>query len=306
MDGLSEKAILKWCLYNLREAIKGARVQWFFDFIMTATKVAIVTGGAAGIGFALTKHLVGRGYRVVIADIDEERGVQAQQEIGNETLFIQCDVADWDSQASLFKKAFEWGDGRIDLFAANAGVAEKQSIYELPNDPEPAKPSLKLLEVNLVAIFYGLRLYRHYARISGTGGKMIVTSSSAGLYPFPIAPMYAAAKHGIVGHVRGAATKLLRDENVTLNTICPGPVDTSIDSGMDTVIPRDKFTQLSVICAAYDKLIDENITGQAVECSNTAFYLRPAIEYADDCARFLNEDMLDVEKFERFYDRPKI
>ncbi|GME37610.1 related to 15-hydroxyprostaglandin dehydrogenase (NAD(+)) [Neofusicoccum parvum] len=253
---------------------------------MTAMKVAIVTGGAAGIGFALTKHL-------------------AQREIGNNTLFIQCDVADWDSQAALFKKAFGWGGGRIDLFAANAGVAEKQSIYELPDGPEPAKPNLKLLEVNLVAVFYGLRLYRHYARISGAGGKMIVTSSSAGLYPFPIAPMYATAKHDIVGLVRGAATKLLRDENVTLNTICPGPVDTGIAPGIDTVIPRDKLTQLSVIRAAYDKLIDENITGQAVECSNTTFYLRPAIEYADDCARSLSEVMLDQEKFDKFYDHFK-
>ncbi|EOD43914.1 putative 15-hydroxyprostaglandin dehydrogenase protein [Neofusicoccum parvum UCRNP2] len=272
---------------------------------MAAIKVAIVTGGAAGIGFALTKHLVGRGYRVVIADIDGERGAQAQREIGNDALFVQCDVADWDSQAALFKRAFEWGGSRIDLFAANAGVAEKQSIYELPDGPEPAKPNLKLLDVNLVAVFYGLRLYRHYARVSGAGGKMIVTSSSAGLYPFPIAPMYAAAKHGIVGLVRGAATKLLRDENVALNAICPGPVDTGIDPGMDAVIPRDKFTPLSVICAAYDKLIDENITGQAVECSNTTFYLRPAIDYADDCSRFLNEEILDEDKFDKFYDRPK-
>ncbi|KAL1615743.1 hypothetical protein SLS56_011713 [Neofusicoccum ribis] len=126
--------------------------------------------------------------------------------------------------------------------------------------------------------------------------------------------MYATTKHGIVGLVRGAATKLLRDENVTLNTICPGPVDTGIAVENHvylsrvksyTVIPRDKLTQLSVICAAYDKPIDENITGQAVECSNTTFYLRPAIEYADDCARSLSEVMLDKEKFDKFYNHLK-
>jgi NAD(P)-dependent dehydrogenase (short-subunit alcohol dehydrogenase family) len=161
-------------------------------------KTALVTGGGAGIGYALTQHLLKRGYRVAIVDIDGDRTSAAQKTLGDDVLGLQCDVSSWESSAAAFKKVFEWA-GAIDFFAANAGVAEKESLYALPDDEEPQKPNLATIEVDLLGVFYGLKLYRHYVRKSETrrGGKVVITSSMAGNYPMFVAPIYCAAKHGV-------------------------------------------------------------------------------------------------------------
>lgn len=161
-------------------------------------KTALVTGGGAGIGYALTQHLLKKGYRVAIIDIDGDRASAAQNTLGDDVLGLRCDVSSWESSAAAFKKVFEWA-GAIDFFAANAGVAEKESLYALPDDDEPQKPNLATIDVDLLGVFYGLKLYRHYVRKSktGRGGKVVITSSMAGNYPMFVAPIYCAAKHGV-------------------------------------------------------------------------------------------------------------
>ncbi|KAH9204668.1 hypothetical protein DL95DRAFT_230819, partial [Leptodontidium sp. 2 PMI_412] len=255
--------------------------------------VAIVTGAAGGIGTQITKHLLQCNYRVVLADIDTTKGPLLQKELGSNTLFVECNVSDWDSQASMFKQAFEWGGGRIDFLAANAGVPDKESFFRLPapsEELEPTKPIMASYGVNFFGTIYGLRLLRHYARKSSIqeGGKMVVTASAAGLYPMYLSPIYAAAKHGIVGLVRSAAPKLWRDEHVTINTVCPGPIDTGI-ADFSHIIPTGYYTKMSVVIDAYDKFIKEDVTGQVAECSNECFYLRDHPEFSNDVARFLVE-----------------
>lgn len=99
---------------------------------MATTKTtAIVTGGAGGIGSAFAKRLLERGYRVVLADKNKELGTKVQAQLGADSLFLNCDVSSWESQAEMFKKASEWG-GRIDLFIANAGIEEQEHFYHLP------------------------------------------------------------------------------------------------------------------------------------------------------------------------------
>ncbi len=166
---------------------------------MSGQKIAIVTGGAAGIGRALTHHLLSLKYRVVIADIDGAKCKTVASELGNDVLAVQCDVSSWESNAAMFKQAFEWGGGRVDFFAANAGVAEMESLYSLPDDPEPRRPNLSTVEVDLFSTFFGLKLFRHYLRKSGhgEGGKVVCTASMAGIYPMFVAPIYGAAKHGV-------------------------------------------------------------------------------------------------------------
>jgi 15-hydroxyprostaglandin dehydrogenase (NAD) len=163
---------------------------------MAQRKVAIITGAASGIGLALARHLLSRGYRVVIADINEERGKSIQEELGPSTHFICCDVSNWESSAAMFKSAYEWG-GRIDFFAANAGISEREPFYTLPE--ELREPDLGTMEVDFNSVAYGLRLFRHYVRegATGEGGKMVVSSSMAGFYPMYLAPMYGAAKHAV-------------------------------------------------------------------------------------------------------------
>lgn len=167
---------------------------------MANRPTAIVTGAGGGIGVAYTKRLLERGYRVVLADINSERGTELQKELGADTLYIHCDVSDWSSQVAMFKAAHEWASS-IDVFIANAGVEEQEPFYGLPTDgEEPAMPDMSVLNINLNSVVYGLRLFRYYRRKTATDGavgKMIATNSMAGLYEFPAAPIYSAAKHAV-------------------------------------------------------------------------------------------------------------
>ncbi|EXJ76396.1 15-hydroxyprostaglandin dehydrogenase (NAD) [Cladophialophora psammophila CBS 110553] len=90
--------------------------------------VAIVTGAASGIGLAVSKHLLTRGFRVVMGDVNEAEGRRLQGELGPATLFVHVDVSRYDDQLRLFSTAVEWG-GRLDFLAANAGIDDRQSLY---------------------------------------------------------------------------------------------------------------------------------------------------------------------------------
>lgn len=158
-----------------------------------------MTGAGGGIGKALSKRLLERDYRVVLADINTTAGQKAQKEFGDNTIFVKTDVANYESTAAMFMQAFEWG-GRIDFFAANAGIEESESIYVLPPaSKEPPKPNLEIIDVDCLSVIYGLRLFRWYVRKSNTGegGRMVVTASQAALYPMYVAPLYCAAKSAV-------------------------------------------------------------------------------------------------------------
>lgn len=147
--------------------------------------VGIVTGGASGIGLALTKHLVANGYKVVIADTNSQAGEALVAELGPNAHFQQTDVSKYSDQAALFKKAFVWGGNRLDFLAANAGVDDRQNLYDpvidVDANGDPVPLDLTTIEVDLVAVIQGIWLFRHYARQnSKPGGKIVITSSMAG------------------------------------------------------------------------------------------------------------------------------
>jgi 15-hydroxyprostaglandin dehydrogenase (NAD) len=163
-------------------------------------KVAIITGAASGIGLALTRDLVSKGWNVAIGDINLQAGEELAAELGPTVCFQQTNVSDWEQLAALFKKAWTtWG--RIDFHAANAGIDDKESLYgptSLSDDGEPSRPNLTTVYVDLFSVFYGIRLAIHYFRKNAVkGGKIVVTSSTAGLYPAAPIPQYTACKHAV-------------------------------------------------------------------------------------------------------------
>ncbi|KAJ4345201.1 uncharacterized protein N0V89_011330 [Didymosphaeria variabile] len=263
---------------------------------MAATKTAIVTGAASGIGKAFAARLIERGYRVVLADINDENGEKVEKELGKNSIFQHCDVSNWESQVALFRKAYSWA-GHIDLFIANAGIEEQESFWQLPEhvtEEEVAKPNTKVVDVNLYSVLYGLKLFRHYTRLDKTPGqesRMVVTASLAGFYPFPAAPVYSVAKSGLVGLARSTGLKLERDESILISVIAPGPVDTPISEITKKYVPAEHFTPMDLMVKALDKVVDERLGGQVLECSNANMYIREPLAFSDDNTKFLIGDM---------------
>jgi len=148
--------------------------------------VGIVTGASSGIGLAVTEHLLSRGYRVVMADVNATEGEKLSAKLGKNALFLKTDVTVYAEQAKLFREAFVWGGNRLDFLAANAGIDDRQSLYEV-NVPEnedgtPKELNLKTIRVDLDAVFQGIWLFKHYVRKNAIpGGKVMITSSAAGL-----------------------------------------------------------------------------------------------------------------------------
>lgn len=146
-------------------------------------KVAVITGAASGIGLALTRDLVSKGWKVAMGDINQQAGSALAAELHPAVLFRQTDVSDWDQLAALFAAAWAtWG--RIDFHAANAGIDDRESLYgptSRDGSDEPAKPDVSTVGVDLVSVIYGVRLAVHYFRKNEVpGGKIVVTGSSAG------------------------------------------------------------------------------------------------------------------------------
>ena len=197
--------------------------------------VALVTGGGSGIGLAVAEHLINQhGYKVAIIDIDSQRASEESSRLGSQNcLGITADVTDYDEQSRAFVQAFEWGGNRLDVFFANAGIGDQDSLYKdfaidtQSNLPKPL--NLRTIEVNLNAVIQGIHLARHFftEKNNKKGGRIVATSSVVGLYPNYCLPLYAASKHGIVGLVRSLAPVYLKD-NITINSLNPTLIDTNL------------------------------------------------------------------------------
>lgn len=123
----------------------------------------IVTGGASGIGLAMTRYYASQGYNVSVLDINEKTGPGIVAQVAADhpqasLRFKKCDVSSWEDQAATFKQIFE-ECGRIDVVMANAGISEQgqSSIMQVEEDA-PAKPATKSLDVNFMGVIYCMSL----------------------------------------------------------------------------------------------------------------------------------------------------
>jgi len=241
--------------------------------------VALITGGANGIGFAVAEHLILRhGYRVSIIDVNAESGKAAATQLnaaGDNCLFLRVDVTDYRGQAEAFQKTFEWGGNRLDLFFANAGIGDSDSVYkdlfDLDEKTGLPKPlNLKVLDVNLNAVLNGVNLARHFLTVKNSdpskGGKIWVTSSCVGLYPNHCIPLYTASKHALIGFVRSTAP-VLAGLNISINAILPTLIETNLmPEAIRPLWDRSELTPMSTALKAVDAFMeDDKLTGQTVE-----------------------------------------
>lgn len=223
-----------------------------------APPVAIVTGACSGIGLALTKHLLSLDWAVGMLDINPP-----PEDLGSNTLFVKTNIVSWTDQATAFQKIYTWHN-RLDFAALNAGIDDRDDIFNsLSPDQPPRQPNLLCFEVNLNGTYYGVKLAAHYMSLpssgsgkSKAGGKIVVTSSAAGLNPIPVAPQYGASKHALVGLVRSLAPDAAA-QNIRINALCPALVATNLaPPGLLDSFKAEQFTPMATMLRAFDELAE--------------------------------------------------
>ncbi|WP_369243749.1 SDR family NAD(P)-dependent oxidoreductase [Streptomyces sp. R41] len=182
-------------------------------------KVAIVTGGAGGLGRATAMALAQAGARVVVADLDARGGREVADMVGGH--FRACDVSDLDANRALVDFTQEQYGG-VDIAFLNAGVATGCGVGE---DFDPARYR-RAMGANLDGVVFGTHAVLPALRARG-GGAIVATASLAGLAAVPFDPLYAANKHAVVGLARSLGPALAPD-NVRFNAVCPGFAESRI------------------------------------------------------------------------------
>jgi 3-hydroxybutyrate dehydrogenase len=182
-------------------------------------KCAVVTGAANGIGLAVAQALSAQGARVLVADIDEQKGQAAALSLQG-ALFQRADMASREDCRALIARAQkEWG--RLDILVNNAGLQHVSPVEEFPEDRWE-----HMLRVMLIGPFlltkYALPLM--YAR---GWGRIINMSSLHGLVASPYKSAYISAKHGLMGLTKTVALESA-DKGVTVNAVCPAYVRTPL------------------------------------------------------------------------------
>jgi NAD(P)-dependent dehydrogenase (short-subunit alcohol dehydrogenase family) len=194
-----------------------------------SNKVALVTGGASGIGAAASRLLAGSGAQVAVVDLDEVRAKAVADEVGG--LAVPGDVSAPDAMNTIVAEV-EQRLGRLDVVLLNAGInAGQRGVEDL--DLERYR---QIMAVNVDHVVFGLNAVVPALRRAG-GGTVVATASLAGLVPAPGDSIYTLTKHAVVGYVRAAAP-LLADEGIRVNAVCPGFADTPLIAAA-----RDRFTE---------------------------------------------------------------
>ncbi|WP_374285864.1 glucose 1-dehydrogenase [Lactococcus sp.] len=226
-------------------------------------KVAVITGGASGIGRAVAERFIKEGAKVVIADINEERLAETAKEIretGGTIETIRTDVRSEEDNKQMIKFAIE-KFGQLDILFCNAGIIDGfRTVGNMTNEIWD-----RTFDINVKGPMMQMREAINFYLENG-GGNIIVTASAAGIGGARSGAGYTASKHAVIGLAQNAAYTYA-DRNIRVNVIAPGGVESNImetsanidqegskifQKGM-VVMPRlgkpDEFSEVAVFLA---------------------------------------------------------
>jgi NAD(P)-dependent dehydrogenase (short-subunit alcohol dehydrogenase family) len=239
-------------------------------------RVAVVTGAASGIGEATARRFVDEGARVVVADVQTERGSAVAASLGDAARFVDCDVTSEDAVAGAIALAVDtWG--RLDVMFNNAGVVGAIG----PIAETDTTSWLKTIDILVHSVFYGCK---HAAKVMVPqgSGSIISTSSAAGVLGGLGPHAYTTAKTAVIGLTKSVASEL-GASGVRCNAIAPGTIPTPLTAVVTTGDPDDLDAVAESTRARYGR------AGEALDIANAALYL------ASDESAFVNGHTLVVD-----------
>jgi len=188
-------------------------------------KVAVVTGGCSGIGLATVQRFVEEGAKVVIGDIDEQRGHELVGQLGGTDLatYVQVDVTDKEQVDALFQTAKDTY-GSVDIAFNNAGISPPEDDSILDTDLEAWR---RVQEVNLTSVFLCCKAALPHMLEQGRGSIINTASFVAVMGAATSQISYSASKGGVLSMSRELGVQFAR-QGVRVNALCPGPVNTPL------------------------------------------------------------------------------
>ncbi len=182
-------------------------------------KIAVITGGASGLGEGMAQLFSDEGATVVVADIQEGPGKALAEKLGGS--FVQCDVTDPASVEAMIQTAVDQ-HGRIDILVNNAGIEGDQAVT--------ADSSLdnwrRVMSINIDGVYYGMK-YALPVMVAQKGGVILNTASTVGLNAMGSLPAYSASKAGVIHLSKSVAIENAM-HNIRCNAVCPSVVLTPL------------------------------------------------------------------------------
>jgi 3-oxoacyl-[acyl-carrier protein] reductase len=242
-------------------------------------KVAVITGGAQGIGRAIALGMAREGAKVIVADLQAEKANSVADELkmlGSEALGVGVNVADQSSVKQLAETTFD-GFGRIDILINDAGIYLKSSVVDMSESDWD-----RTLDINLGGNFLCCRAFVPAMRAQKSG-RIISIASGIGHYGMKQFSHYAASKAAIIGFVKSLARELGPD-GITVNAICPGSANTAMPRGHRTeeeVMQRLHSTPLPHV------LEPEDIAGPVLFLTSDAAAYITGQSYNINCGTYM-------------------
>ena len=235
-----------------------------------AGKVAVITGGASGIGEATARLMAAEGARLLIGDINEEAGRAVAESLGSACLFEPCDVSRRADIERLVNRAME-AYGRIDILFNNAGIGCYGNAAEIT--PESWE---RTIAIDLHAVYYACHAAIPHMK---PGGCIVNTASISGLGGDYRMAAYNAAKGAVINFTRAMAVDHGKD-GIRVNALCPGLIITPLTAGLEA-IPGLSDAWAGAIPMGRAGTPEEMATVVAFLASDDASYVTGTIMVAD-------------------------
>ncbi|MEY8119513.1 SDR family NAD(P)-dependent oxidoreductase [Falsihalocynthiibacter sp. BN13B15] len=206
--------------------------------------IALITGGAQGIGFACAQAIAENGARIVVADINGAGAQKAAEELGNDAVAITCDMSDPAQITAMFDK-IEAEVGNVSILVNNAGVSIPSDFLETS-----LEDFQKVLNINTVGVFLATQRAAKTMVANGIKGAIVNMSSVNAVVSIPTIVAYCTSKGGVMQMTK-ATSLALAPHGIRVNAVGPGSIDTEMLSSvngnpkaMETLLSRTPLKRL--------------------------------------------------------------